>query len=112
VLIEPADYRVHRQRQVRPRGLQRLQSRPRFHGPAPVSRHTPDVVVLVADSVQAEIDPNLAFRAFGANPVHALGDPVGQQAVSRDGDDGRPAVTIGADHHFVQILTQNGSPVT
>ena len=88
--------------------LQFLKLLPRLHGERPVALHAADVIVLVADAVQAQIDADAALGAFPAHTLDHRQHAVGEHPVGGDGDHLWLAVTVGADHHLVQILAQEG----
>ena len=106
--VEAADHRVHRQHQVRVPLLQRLQLRPRLHGKRPVALDAANVVVFVANAVQAQVDADARLGALLAHALDHLHDAVGEHAVGGDGDDFGTALLVGANDQFVQVLAQEG----
>ena len=108
--VKAADYRVHRQHQIFMLLLQSFEPTPRFHGERPVALHAADVVVLVADTVQAQVDANGAIGALAAHARHFFNGALRQHAVGGDGDDFGLAVPIGADDQVVQVFAQEGFP--
>lgn len=106
--VEAADHGMDGEHQIFVRLLQFLEPLPGRHREFPVALDATNVIVLVADAVEAQVN---ADTARGTLAAHALGhrdDALGQHAIGRDGDHFRFALLVGADHQFIEIGAQKG----
>lgn len=106
VNVEARDDGVNGQHQVLVTRLQRLEQFPGLHGTRPVAVDAADVVVHVAQAVQAEVDADLGGRAGGADALDALADALAEQAVGGNGDDLRPTFLVTGNDKLVQVRAQ------
>ena len=64
--------------------------------------------LLVANTIQAEVDADAAGRAFTAHALGHCEDALSEHAIGGDGDHFGFTLLVGADHQFIQIGAQKG----
>ena len=90
------------------RFLQFLEPLPRCHRQLPIALDAPNVVMLIADTIQAEVDADAAGGTFATHAFGHRQHPFGQHAVGGDGDHFRLTVVVGANDQIIQIIAQKG----
>lgn len=108
VRVKTADDRVNGEHQIFVDLLEFLQPLPGRHREFPVALDAANVIMLVADAVEAQVDADAAGGAFPAHAIRHRDDALGQHAVGGDRNDFGFALLVGADDQFIQIWAQKG----
>jgi hypothetical protein len=92
IYVEPGYHGMKTDRQIlrrdAPQGVKRL------HDPFETALYAPDLIMPTSQFIHGQVDDNLGLGAGSRDFGHPLGNPVCQQTICGDIDDGRAANPI------------------
>ncbi len=106
--IKATDDGMDGKHEILMRLLQFFEPRPRFHGELPIAFDTADVIVLIADAIEAQVDADAARGTFATHACGHRQDALSQHPIRGNGDHFGLALLIGANHKFIEIRAQKG----